>query len=1151
MKHGRTRRLLRMDRRSIGCLTVACLIIGLFAIPGCVHGGSHAYAAPEAVQAAESVDTITVNNGDFATLKQALQSAQSGVKTVILLSGNYVAPEGFAHIDLPSGSDVEISVPDGGTATVGRKDGNESTNGALLALTANTSTKLTISGEFTYQNSTTLAYVGKGGQLTINGGTYTGNTNANGGVIYADNGTVTINGGTFSGNKATDGSGGAIYLNGGSLSVKNAEFSGNSAVKSNDAWSVGGGAVYAYDATVALEDGAAFFDNVAHSKGRLGGGGALWVKGSLSVNGATFTNNVSDPDGGWHCGGGAIFLSGLAKDDGSSKGQAKSTLTISNATFTGNEAKYTHDKNGGQGDGGAIFLGWNSTMILQGRSGDIKFTDNKAARLGGAIYTEETSVTYMAKAFATGNTAGHFGGGLWLCPSGQGIASKGGNMIAVNNRASTDTDRYANGTTYENDARKEPTSGAAGDDFAIMSPTKKGISNSYELSNTGWDADSGKQVVRWYQDGTLTKYTDGLGVNSLLEDGANKGLSVAENSTRYDDGSKEYLAGTINSENVSGKKYAAGVAQCTGNTEACVKNVGTALKAVMDDGTIQSYRDNATVLFTDNHADSSGGAFGTNGAIVFANPYNAAWRKVDEKDVAAQSTQNDSRNTDVNALAGSTWTLSIKQSQITSADAQGQKVYMTADGEPTPYFSADINAANCGLRRGSGQNGLCWTSDGNAGDPTWTATIQDNTGYDKNPAAGEFSLANLAGGTFTLTETEAPKGYYLSTKTYTFTTGETAGIPTVKVNGEDVLSKSVSGISQIGDDAKPTSVAWNKVDSQSNAKLGGSTWQLLKKNSDGYAVVNGYNSIADCASGDCAASQDKDASKGGFRLEGLTSGEYRLKEIGVPTGYDDSETVKNRTYDFVIPDPDNRTETPDTNNVTLVDDVYVVLMKDSNGPSMFSESGKTNIIGNERKTGSVAWNKVSAESKDKKLSGSEWRLEVKSGDKWIALAYNADADGAVKWLQPTGSASPTTITDCESEGCQGADTNAEVGEFRLSGLGWGTYRLIETKAPSGFVLPDKNTTWYEFTVDAQRTGDAAIALKASGGNGSNAQKLLTSSSSDGQGQKPNTIANVAVVVQLPLTGDLTDRAWLLGGLALCALALLGNALRKRMTGGIK
>ena len=1182
-------RLTGRIRPLIGCVVLVGLAIvsitAVFPPPGGPASSASAYAGESSpAQTAKVVKQqhVIVNDDNFETLRSTIEQASPGVTTVIELNGNYEAPVSFDtnYITIPSKADIRLSVPDGGKALLQRAEGSKS-NKAFFSLMNGTSSSLTITNGITYQNSFTMAYVGTGCSLTINGGSFVNNaTTGNGGLIYANNGTLTINGGTFTENSTSNGNGGAIYANdtaltinggtfskntangngnhtggggaiyanGGTVTINAGSFADNTSTCEKSTWSIGGGAIYAFDATVSIGE-ATFTGNKAATGGRLSGGGAIWIKGKLSVNGATFSNNAHNPVGGYHFGGGAIFMSGYKVDGTKDK---TSILTITKAVFSCNEANNTFDLGGGQyGDGGAIFLGWNSTMILQGQRGDIAFRGNKAARLGGAIYTEEDTVTYMAKAFATSNTAGHFGGGLWLCPSGHGVASKGNDMVAIGNTASLDVDRYANGQMATNTLRGSPASGAAGDDFALMSPTKPGISNSYELSNTGWDSDEGKQVVHWYQDGTLTKYTDGLGINSLLKNGENKGLSVAENSTRYTAGSEEYSAGTISSQNTSGVKNADDAVQCSDNTEQCVQSVGVALKATMDASKIQQYQQEAAVVFTGNHADNAGGAFGSNGAVVFASPYNAAWRKVDEKDVAAQSAQNGNRSTDVNALAGSTWTLSIKRSRITSADAQGQKAYMTADGMPTPYFSADINTANCNAMPEANRNGLCWASDGNADDPTWTAVIQDNAGYDKNPADGEFSLTNLAGGTFTLTETEAPEGYYRSTKTYTFTTGETTGIPTVKVDGEDVLGKSLSDISQIGDDAKPTSIAWNKVDAQSNDKLGGSTWQLLQKNGDGYAVVDGYGSIADCTSGDCKDSLDKDATAGGFRLEGLASGEYRLKETGVPTGYDDSETVRNRTYDFVIPDPGNRTETPDVNNVTLVDGVYVVLMKDSNGQSMFSESGKTNIIGNERKTGSVAWNKVSVESKDEKLSGSQWRLEVKSGDNWIALSYNADADGAVKWLQPTGSASPTTITDCESDGCKGADKNAESGGFRLSGLEWGTYRLIETKAPSGFVLPDKNTTWYEFTIDAQHTGDAAIALRASETEGSNAKNLLTPSVSDGQGQKPNAIANVAVVVQLPLTGDLTDRAWLLGGLALCALAALISTLGRRTTGGIK
>ena len=236
MKRSHTRRLWWADHRSISCLAVVCLIIGASAVPSWLSGGDGmAYAAPETAQATESANTVTVNDNDFASLQKALRGAKDGTKTIISLSDDYVAPEGFAHIDLPAGSDVEISVPEGSSAVLSRADGGAATSGALLVLANKAASKLTISGDFTYRDSTTLAYVGSGDGLAINGGTYTGNATADGGVIYAYDATVTIDGGIFSGNKATDGSGGAIYLNGGSLSVKNATFSGNTAAKSNDA----------------------------------------------------------------------------------------------------------------------------------------------------------------------------------------------------------------------------------------------------------------------------------------------------------------------------------------------------------------------------------------------------------------------------------------------------------------------------------------------------------------------------------------------------------------------------------------------------------------------------------------------------------------------------------------------------------------------------------------------------------------------------------------------------------------------------------------------------------------------------------------------------------------------------------------------------
>ena len=46
-----------------------------------------------------------------------------------------------------------------------------------------------------------------------------------------------------------------------------------------------------------------------------------------------------------------------------------------------------------------------------------------------------------------------------------------------------------------------------------------------------------------------------------------------------------------------------------------------------------------------------------------------------------------------------------------------------------------------------------------------------------------------------------------------------------------------------------------------------------------------------------------------------------------------------------------------------------------------------------------------------------------------------------------------TITDCAGTCPQGSlDTDAAPGAFKLTDLGYGSYRLIETKAPAGYVL---------------------------------------------------------------------------------------------------
>lgn len=81
--------------------------------------------------------------------------------------------------------------------------------------------------------------------------------------------------------------------------------------------------------------------------------------------------------------------------------------------------------------------------------------------------------------------------------------------------------------------------------------------------------------------------------------------------------------------------------------------------------------------------------------------------------------------------------------------------------------------------------------------------------------------------------------------------------------------------------------------------------------------------------------------------------------------------------------------------------------------------------------GQVSWSKVASGTSDL-LSGSEWKLVGPSG---------------------TGSAE-LSITDCGAAPCAGPDQDPAAGKFRLEGLSWGSYSLIETRAPAGYELDE-------------------------------------------------------------------------------------------------
>lgn len=184
---------------------------------------------------------------------------------------------------------------------------------------------------------------------------------------------------------------------------------------------------------------------------------------------------------------------------------------------------------------------------------------------------------------------------------------------------------------------------------------------------------------------------------------------------------------------------------------------------------------------------------------------------------------------------------------------------------------------------------------------------------------------------------------------------------------------------------------------------------------------------------------DEDTAAGKFKVSDLANGTYQLKEKTAPNGYEVSSTV----YTITI----------------------------ANGSATWSPAfgadNADNKIANTRKTGAVTWTKVSSDSNNTDpLSGSEWTLKQAKTFSW--------ENGIAKYTDVTSDTTLGTITDCVNgqngiSDCstqtvqkgQYVDLDGASGKFKISGLDWGEYQLIESKAPDGY---DLDTTPHKFRI---------------------------------------------------------------------------------------
>ena len=311
------------------------------------------------------------------------------------------------------------------------------------------------------------------GKFNLRGGTLTQKKDCNvGSLIYAENGsTVNMSGGFVCGaTSRSQGAGIELKDEGTTLNLTGGVIAGN--------YAPNGGGVYSNGSSVSISENAvisgnATFDGASDSAGY--GGGIMASGGSVTVSGGYITNNkmakFCGEDGNGDHGG-----AGLAANNGAH-------VTISGGQITGNYSEeagggvYVTDVNrneqprtgmawlnitGGiiasnvsyRSEGAGVRVGQMVDAMISGTTSKVYITNNHCMSRfdwgGGGIFVQGNSNAgkeytagrlFVYNSYISSNTAGGYGGGVAVCPTGKTLVTNtDGTAIFGNSSAGADYD---------------------------------------------------------------------------------------------------------------------------------------------------------------------------------------------------------------------------------------------------------------------------------------------------------------------------------------------------------------------------------------------------------------------------------------------------------------------------------------------------------------------------------------------------------------------------------------------------------------------------------------------------------------------------------------------------------------------------------------
>ena len=267
---------------------------------------------------------------------------------------------------------------------------------------------------------------GKASTLKLTGGVIAGNSAPRGGGVYAGGSTVTITGGVISGNStldSTDGFGGGIMAVGGIVTVSGGYITNNKYAR------------------FCGEDG----------YGDHGGAGLAAKNGThVTISGGQITGNYSEEAGG------GVYVTDVDRNDQTSR-QGMAWLNITGGIIASNVSN--------RSEGAGIRVGQMVDAMINGtEESKVYITNNHCMSRfdwgGGGIFVQGNSDLgkektagrlFIYNSYISTNTAGGYGGGVAVCPTGKTLVTNTeGTAIFGNSSAKDQQDAKADYNSEKN-----------------------------------------------------------------------------------------------------------------------------------------------------------------------------------------------------------------------------------------------------------------------------------------------------------------------------------------------------------------------------------------------------------------------------------------------------------------------------------------------------------------------------------------------------------------------------------------------------------------------------------------------------------------------------------------------------------------------------